>query len=47
MAAGDARTANAFVGEVAGLIRDVRPAADILNDLVTGAEAALAQRFTR
>ncbi len=47
VAAGDARTANAFVGEVAGLIRDVRPAADILHDLVAGAEAALAQRFIR
>lgn len=46
VAEGDARIANAFVGEVAGLIRDVRPAAEILNGIVAEAEAALAQRFT-
>ncbi|MFG6595159.1 NAD(P)H-dependent flavin oxidoreductase [Sulfitobacter sp. 1A13368] len=47
VAAGDARTANAFVGEVAGLIGAVSPAADILRDIVQGAEAALVQTFTR
>ncbi|MFG6558953.1 NAD(P)H-dependent flavin oxidoreductase [Sulfitobacter sp. 1A15299] len=47
VAAGDARTANAFVGEVAGLIGAVSPAADILHDIVRGAEAALDQTFTR
>ncbi|WP_411976262.1 NAD(P)H-dependent flavin oxidoreductase [Sulfitobacter faviae] len=47
VAAGDARTANAFVGEVAGLIGAVSPAADILRDIVQGAEAALGQTFTR
>ena len=46
MTQGDARTANAFVGEVAGLIRDVKPAAEILRDIVSGAEAALAQKFS-
>ncbi|MFG6499616.1 NAD(P)H-dependent flavin oxidoreductase [Sulfitobacter sp. 1A13191] len=47
VAAGDARTANAFVGEVAGLIGAISPAADILRDIVQGAEAALGQTFTR
>ncbi|KZY53994.1 nitronate monooxygenase [Sulfitobacter sp. KE29] len=47
VAAGDARTANAFVGEVAGLICAVSPAADILRDIVQGAETALGQTFTR
>ena len=47
VAAGDARTANAFVGEVAGLIGTISPAADILRDIVQGAEAALGQTFTR
>ena len=47
VAEGDARTANAFVGEVAGLIGAVKPAADILRDIVQGAEVALAQTFTR
>ncbi|MFG6564137.1 NAD(P)H-dependent flavin oxidoreductase [Sulfitobacter sp. 1A13421] len=47
VAAGDARTANAFVGEVAGLIGTVSPAADILRDIVQGAETALGQTFTR
>ena len=47
VAAGDARTANAFVGEVAGLIGAVGPAADILRDIVQGAEMALGQTFTR
>ena len=47
VAEGDARTANAFVGEVAGLIGAVSPAADILRDIVQGAEAALGQTFTR
>jgi nitronate monooxygenase len=46
VAQGDARIANAFVGEVTGLIRDVKPAAAILRDIVSGAEAALAQRLT-
>jgi hypothetical protein len=31
----------AFTGQTAGLIGDVRPAADIVRDLVTGAERAL------
>ncbi|MBO9429109.1 nitronate monooxygenase [Sulfitobacter sp. R18_1] len=47
VAEGDARTANAFVGEVAGLIGAVSPAADILRDIVQGAEMALDQTFTR
>ncbi|HIF76858.1 MAG TPA: nitronate monooxygenase, partial [Sulfitobacter sp.] len=47
VAEGDARTANAFVGEVAGLIGAVKPAADILRDIVQGAEVALGQTFTR
>lgn len=47
VAEGDARTANAFVGEVAGLIGAVKPAADILRDIVQGAKVALGQTFTR
>ncbi|MEP2681725.1 MAG: nitronate monooxygenase [Sulfitobacter sp.] len=47
VAEGDARTANAFVGEVAGLIGAVSPAADILRDIVQGAKVALRQTFTR
>ena len=47
VAEGDARIANAFVGEVAGLIREVKPAAEILRDIVDGAEAALAQNFAQ
>ncbi|NUH66813.1 nitronate monooxygenase [Sulfitobacter sp. S0837] len=47
VAEGDARVANAFVGEVTGLIHDIRPAAEILHDIVKGAEQALAKSFTR
>ena len=43
--AGDARTANAFVGEVTGLIHDVKPAAEILTSMVQQAENLLKQRF--
>ncbi len=43
--AGDVSTANTFVGEVAGLIGSVRPAADILNEIVTGAESLLGRKF--
>lgn len=41
LAAGDASTANAFVGEVAGLIHNIKPAADILKSIVSEAEALL------
>ena len=47
VAEGDARVANAFVGEVTGLIHDIRPAAEILHDIVKGAEQVLAKSFTR
>lgn len=40
--AGDTDVANTFVGEAAGLIRDRRPAADILVSMVREAEAVLA-----
>jgi len=46
VARGDSKIANAFVGEVAGIIREVKPAADILQDIVSGAEVALARKFT-
>ncbi|MFT7027044.1 MAG: nitronate monooxygenase [Paracoccaceae bacterium] len=41
--AGDATVANAIVGEAAGLIHDLRPAAEILTEMVAGADAALAR----
>lgn len=40
-AAGDPERANAFVGEAAGLIRDRPPAAEILAEMVAGAERLL------
>ena len=41
LTAGDASTANAFVGEVAGLIHSIKPATDILKSIVNEAEALL------
>lgn len=41
LAAGDATTANAFVGEITGLIRAIKPAGDILTDIVSEAETLL------
>ena len=41
---GDIDNTGVFVGEAAGLIHDVRPAADILHAIVTEAERALARR---
>ena len=38
---GDATTANTFVGEVAGLINDIRPAADIIESMVAEAQSRL------
>lgn len=43
MAAGDADKAAAIVGEAVGLIRDIRPAADIVAAMGREAEAALAR----
>ncbi|MGG7567566.1 nitronate monooxygenase [Rhodovulum sp. DZ06] len=42
-AAGDAAIANPIVGEAVGLIHRVRPAADIIEDMTTGARAALSR----
>jgi nitronate monooxygenase len=42
-AAGDPSVANPIVGEAAGLIHDAPHAADILSDMIAGAEAALAR----
>jgi hypothetical protein len=42
--AGDTRTASAIIGEAAGLIHDIAPAAKILHDLVTEAENILGQK---
>jgi NAD(P)H-dependent flavin oxidoreductase YrpB (nitropropane dioxygenase family) len=41
-AEGDSEGSNTFVGEVAGLIRDIEPAADIIQRMVREAEARLA-----
>ncbi len=41
LAAGDSSIANAFVGEVAGLIHDVKPASEILGRIVSEAETLL------
>lgn len=41
LSAGDPTIAATMVGEVAGLISDIRPAASILDDMVSGAIAAL------
>lgn len=41
--AGDTRTANTFVGEAAGLIGDIRPAAEILSTMVAQAGLRLAR----
>jgi nitronate monooxygenase len=41
-AAGDAEASNTFVGEAAGLINDIEPAADIIARMVSGAEARIA-----
>ncbi|MBY8976796.1 nitronate monooxygenase [Rhodobacteraceae bacterium NNCM2] len=42
---GDPSKANTFIGEGAGLIRDKRPAASILEDMVREAEQALATKY--
>lgn len=44
--AGDTRTANTFVGEVTGLINDIRPAAQILKDMVSEAARLMSARET-
>jgi nitronate monooxygenase len=41
LSSGNASTANAFVGEVAGLIQDIKPAADILKRIINEAESLL------
>ncbi len=41
LAVGQASIANAFVGEVAGIIRDIKPASEILSDIVCEAEVLL------
>jgi len=41
---GDPAIAATMVGEVAGLIHDILPAATILEDLISGAIAALQNR---
>lgn len=45
-AEGDTKVANTFVGEVTGLIKTIRPAADILHDIAAEAEALLRREFT-
>jgi nitronate monooxygenase len=40
---GDAANTGIFVGEAAGLINDVRPAADIVRDIAADAERLLAR----
>lgn len=45
LAAGDASTANAFVGEVAGLIHAIKPAGDILESIVSDAKTLLTTRW--
>ncbi len=42
-AKGDPEDSNTFIGEVTGLIHDIRPAADILHDMVGEAETLLKQ----
>jgi nitronate monooxygenase len=42
--AGDMQNTGIFVGEAAGLLNDVRPAGDIVRDMVTEAERILANR---
>jgi len=46
-AAGDPERSNTFVGEAAGLIRDVRPAGEILAGMVAEAEALLGGGWRR
>lgn len=46
-AAGDPERSNTFVGEAAGLIRDVRPAGEILGGMVAEAEALLGSGWRR
>ena len=43
--AGDTQVANTFVGEDAGLIDSIMPAAEVLTGIVTEAEALLSKRF--
>jgi len=45
--AGDPARANTFVGEATGLIRDIRPASDILATMVAEAEACLRSGHAR
>tara|TARA_R110002049_G_scaffold44333_6_gene130158 strand:- start:12478 stop:13440 length:963 start_codon:yes stop_codon:yes gene_type:complete len=45
LAEGDAANANVFIGEVAGLIKGPKPAAEIVEDIVRGAEIAMNRRF--
>ncbi|MFD2206127.1 NAD(P)H-dependent flavin oxidoreductase [Kiloniella antarctica] len=45
LSVGDSKIANAFVGENAALIKDVKPAADIMSDIVTQAESLLKTEF--
>ncbi|KAB7616408.1 nitronate monooxygenase [Amylibacter sp. SFDW26] len=44
-AAGDPNAANVFIGEATGLIHGVKPAADIINEIVEQAEQVLAKRY--
>ncbi len=44
-AAGDPKAANTFVGEATGLINNVKPAAGIVDAIVTQAEQILAKRY--
>jgi NAD(P)H-dependent flavin oxidoreductase YrpB (nitropropane dioxygenase family) len=42
--AGDMQNTGVFVGEAAGMLNDVRPAGDILRDMVAQAEQLLTNR---
>lgn len=44
-AAGDTRTANTFVGEVAGLIDSTKPAAQLVDEIIAEAEERLGREF--
>jgi len=44
-AAGDPKAANTFVGEAAGLIQNVKPAADIIDGIMRQADTVLAKRY--
>ncbi len=45
LVSGDANTANTFVGEVTGLIRDIKPAEEIIDDIIAQAKATLDKRY--